>query len=222
MSFHPIRSLAIVAVAAAIAAAPARAEVVTFSTDGSFDAGASGGFLSADGRSLTFLGDGLAVILGFAGTPETTVAAPSATTLGEISLNVSGAPSTEFTVSGVGFTLDLEQQSPESAIASLSGEVSGTVGLDSSGFLTGFLTLSFANDTLTAGPIIYSLLGLGGGNMGVGTNSLVLVPGQGIPGVSSLNATIAVIPTPNSLVLSLMGAGVVGLVGSGAIRRRRT
>lgn len=193
---------------------PTHAGTVTFSTDGTFDAGSSGGFVSADGRSLTVFGDNLAVIVSYTGASEMSLAVPSAATLGAFTLSVVGDVDRQLSLADAGFGLTVDQTVPEAATGMLTGTLGGAVGLDAQGLITGFLTLTFDRDTLGLGLIRYDLLG-------TSSNALVLIPGSGIGGTTPVIASVTAIPTPRGLVLSSIGLFSVGLVAVGRGLSRR-
>src|SRR3954464_888600 len=186
--------LAIVAIVSAVSIA--RADIVTYSTAGSFNGG---------GNSITFLGGGgSALMVTFTGLGSTTLndAPFPFSSLGNFQTFVSGTGAT--ITPGTTFSLTVTQTAPTAGSAGFAGTLSGT--LSSSIQSTG--RVDFSVTSLTIGNETYALT----------NNFWALVPPASNNGITTVQATITPVPEPASLALVVSGLAALG--GYAVFRRR--
>jgi hypothetical protein len=176
---------------------PALADMVTYSTTGSFSA--SGGLSSATFGTLPDT-----LMLSYSGIASSSVDTPSNGSAGFITASITGLGGT---ASG-NFTLTIDQTVPTVASGGLSGALSGTIKATSSGG-----TLDFSTTSLTLGDVIYTLQQPPGG--------YDLVPPSTLGGETSIQMHITTSAVPEPAFLGLTGLGFFGIVGITFLRNRR-
>jgi hypothetical protein len=170
----------------------AKADPVTYSTNGSFNGGPS---------SITFTSGTGSLTINFTGV-NSTVNTPTFASLGEFQTIVegSGATITEPTT----FTLNITQTVPSAGSGFLAGTITGTISQNQS---SGLVTFSVSSATING--ITYSLT----------NNPLPLVPPSTNNGVTTVQAQITGAPIPEPATMILLGTGLAGVAAK--VRRRR-
>ena len=158
----------------------ARADLVSFSTLGSFDGGANaivfGG--GADTLSITFSG---------VNTTDLNDVPFTFTSLGQFQTTVTGGGAT--ITPGTTFELQLTQTAPDGGNGNFLGTLEGTLQQDQSSSL-----VTFSTTAITIGGTTYTL----------SNNPLPLVPPSTNDGVTTVQAQITPIPEPSTVALLLV------------------
>lgn len=204
---HRILTLFPALAAAALIAAPAAAEPVSYTTEGTF---------TGDGDSdsvFTVTDGGLEITISYSGQSPTLIDSPAVGDLGELEVNIVGEGTTSFT--GM-FDLTIEQTAPSMGADSLlNATLTGTnVGAEViNGILTptGVISLTFADTVAQIGLTTYELV------VPLAENPTLFVDITGNP--TRPSAFIQVIPEPASLAMA--GLGALGVAGLGLRRRMR-
>lgn len=203
------------------AAAPSRADLVTYSTSGTFTAGTDAS-VSGGGTILTITDpsdSSRVVTVTFAAQSSTTVNSPVVAGLGTFTVDASSVTGSRLdiptTPSASTFSVTVNQTGPTAGSGSFAATVAGSVSFNS-----GFVEIRFSNPTaMTLGPVTYSLVNLTSNLPPFANNTLLLDP-TATGGVTKLSAfvTTSAVPEPSSIALT--ASGMVGLLLF-AWRRRR-
>jgi hypothetical protein len=202
-------ALLIGSVAAAVAAVPAAAQTVTFSTSGTFAGGSCSPTMCAfGGFTLTYNAQGSA-----------SWAAPTDVTLGSFNLGCFACASgTQADIlAGSMFTLTITQTAPTGGTGSFTGSVAGALKWDPSG---SSLFWTPNSGSVSIGGVTYALIetDAGGGTLGINIGAPITAAG-GNPSTTLVKDDIDVTATPEPATVALMATGLFGLVP--LIRRRR-
>lgn len=193
--------LAATAAAAAFAATPASAQMVTYNTNGStLQCGTAANCSAITGNSIQF-GSGLnRLVLSYDPILTATVNAPSNISLGAIdSTNLLAA---NYDITGVLLNILLFSTPPGSSGGLPQGSIGGTL----SGFSSN-ATLSFLSGGVNIGGFNYTVT-----NSPLGVN-----PPSSNLGVTTIQGRVTAVPEPATWAMMLLGFGGIGF----AMRRRR-
>jgi len=193
----------LVAAAAAAFTAPAKAELVTFSTVGSqFSNGSTTVVLTSGGAQVGSLA--FAPITGQINTIEP---APNIVDLGTFQLTTSGLTGSPATVpAGTTFTLFLTQFLPSGGTDSTTASITGSVTATGGG-----LAVTFAKTLLQIGTVSYQLVNLTGNTLFLDTTTT--------GGTTRLSADVTANPIPEPASMAMLGMGVLSIAGYS--RRRK-
>jgi len=181
----------------------ASADIVTYSTSGTFSCAAVANCTGGGTNSITISTGGNTLTLTYNGTSGLVNANPSSNAgLGTITASVTGTGGTVNTPGPLGFDLQISQSTPTSGTGDLLANLSGSVSINSSnGIITFLNSTNIGGVTWAAFP----------------NQQLVIPPSTGAPGsgTTSLQGTASV-PEPGSMVL--LGTG---LLSAGSLLRRK-
>ena len=189
----------------ALGSAPASAQLVTFSTTGTFSHGSCG-------TSFCVFGG---YVLSFVGTNNVSWLPPADVSLGDFSLTCLGGCLGGNIISGSTFMLTINQSGPNPG----SGSISGLLGWDSG---SNQLTWTPNSNSVTIGGVTYGLTENG---TGCAPNTHCIDIDQPnhlfVPQFTSIDDDVVgdVTSTPEPATVGLMATGLVGLVP--VVRRRR-
>jgi PEP-CTERM motif len=188
-----------------LASAPASAQLVTFSTYGTFSNGSCGPSLCVfGGYFLSFQGD-----FSTAWTP------PADVSLGDFALTCFGQPcSGGNIISGSTFMLTIVQSGPTAG----TGSISGSLGWDPS---TGTLSWTPNQGSVTIGGVTYGLTEDGTGCPIPGSSCIDINQPNGnfIPAFTEIHDDVTTTPEPATV--ALMATGLVGLAPFARRRRQQ-
>jgi PEP-CTERM motif len=199
------RAVMIGTAAVSLASSPSSAQLVTFSTSGTFSQGSCGPSLCVfGGYVLTFLGES-----------NVQWQQPSDVTLGDFAAVCFSAPCFGGNlITGSTFMLTINQSGPTSG----SGSISGLLGWDSS---TNTLSWNPNTSSVTIGGTTYSLQE---DNIGCASQSpcidLNTPHVNGIPLFTDIKDPVTATPEPATV--ALMATGLVGLIPVARRRRKNT
>ena len=200
-----VRAAVGLAALALLAASPARAQNLTFSTAGSFMG------TGCTVASCNFSG----FTLGYNGQSLSTYLAPSLVDLGAFFTQATGTslPLTSIPA-GVTFMLTISQTGPTAGTGSVSGTVGGSLAYNPSG---SSLVFTPSSNSVNIGGATYNLVTDNTGNINIAapTTNAGENPNSTIV---KANATVSTVPEPATV--ALMGSGLLGLVAVGGMRRR--
>jgi len=196
------RSAIVSAAAIVLASSPARAQLVTFSTSGSFGGGScAASFCSFGGFVLEWSGVNAAAWL-----------PPADVTLGDFKLTCYLGPCDGSSINGASnFVLTISQNGPTSG----SGSISGALGWNGG---SGTLSWTPNQSGVTIGGTTYSLTETGTGCAVVNTECINIGLPNGINTPAFTDVKDDVTTTPEPAAVALMATGIVGLI---PIARRR-
>ena len=194
------------AAAVAMGSAPMMAQVVTFSTAGSF--GGAAGCVTA---SCTF-GN---YTLSYVGASSTAYASPSLVDLGSFSATCTSVPANGTNCGsasvpvGATFTLTVTQTTPGGGTQSFTGNLAGSFTFDPT---QSTMKWTPNSGVLTIAGVVYTLVTDNTGNINI------VAPNPGAnPNLTTVKANVVASPEPSTV--ALMATGIFGLVP--LIRRRR-
>lgn len=192
---------AVTAAAAAFAATPASAQLVTYNTNGStLQCGTAANCSAITGNSIRF-GTGVnSLVLSYDPILSATVSAPSNISLGAI--DSSNLLASNYDITGVLLNILLFSTPPGSSGSLPQGSISGTL----AGFSSN-ATLSFLSGGVT----------IGGFNYAVTNSPLSINPPSSNAGVTTIQGRVTAVPEPATWAMMLLGFGGIGF----AMRRRR-
>lgn len=192
------------AVALLASASAASAQMIRYSTVGTFTGCGTG----STSTSCNILGPGGTAVLAFANVSNASVMAPVfGATLGTFSL--SGAVGGPYSFTGIGFTLQITQTTPSSGSGSpLTSNLTGSFTQTAGGPTGGPVTLTFTNASTTIAPVTYTI--------SQNPTRIRLPNADGSANTTDLQADISAVPEPSTY--AMMGMGLFGLV---AVARRR-
>jgi len=179
---------------------PALASTVTYTTTGIFSVGGGTTFSGTGGASLVFAsGSG-------------NVTAPSTGTLGSFTTTLPAGG--KITGSGT-FTLTIDQTSPVVGNANFGSDtLTGSVSVNSHGIPgANTLVITFAQTSVDIGGVVYTLEGLGGGNLAADQLGINITGND----VTTIQADVT---TPEPALYSLIGAGFAGMLLVGLRRKQ--
>lgn len=195
------RAVLVGTAAVALGAIPASAQLVTFSTVGTFT-GAScvANVCTVAPFSLTFVNAG-----------SNTYLAPTNVDLGSFSVTCAGCTTTPVAsaFSGITFTLQVAQTAPTAGAQTYTGSVTGSLGWNP---ITSSLVWMPGTSTITIGSVTYSLIVDNTGNIVINAPTT-----DQTPNLTAVKASIVATPEPSTV--ALMATGLFGLIP--VIRRRR-
>jgi len=202
---------AIVAGAAlSLSATAATAQVVTYSTTGTFSGGTAptvctGTQCTVGGFTLTF-----------ANAPSTSYLAPTLVDLGQFMTAFDPATGTAglTALNGVNFTLLITQTAPSGGTGTFTDGISGSLAYNPS---SSSLVWSPTVTSLTIGTTTYRLVVDNSNNINIQAPTTGT---SGNPNPTSVKANVSVTPEPATLLL--LAPGLAGLGLAARIRRRRT
>jgi hypothetical protein len=189
---------------ALLATSPAGAQNLTFATTGAF-----GGSASCTVVQCSFGG----FTLGYNGMASDTYIVPSLVDLGSFFTQASGTTLDLTSIpAGVTFTLTIQQSGPTAGFGVVAGNVSGGLAYSPS---RSTLVFTPTSNTVNIGGATYNLVTDNSGNINIAAPTQSNNPN---PTIIKANATVSTVPEPATV--ALMGSGLLGLVGIGAVRRR--